>query len=285
MNRCNNPIPEISVSVIGFPGATTQHREHVGKSSLISRFMSASSYSESHLSVLSPSDFDGEVICGSHWIYWGGKNINICGKSCAQLRVVEHCEFVDDHLFNPIAVGVPYIERCLSTELNVPSKKLAYVCKEQLGHEFAFPQTYLDPGILHIDVFICVYDMTLNGQSALQQASFLKQVLSHLSSLKLPAVLATSKHDGEVTQISSELLESVLKDVKKRWIRRHFCLVETSSRFDINVHTAFQCATSLATIGITGKPKASTSHLLRLLRLNDTMKPKISTRGLKESIE
>lgn len=246
MQRSNSILNNISV--IGYPGMQHSLRLHVGKSCLINRFLSPFKYSENHLSVLSLTDFDCEVVCSSHWLYWGESVINT-NDLYMKIRIIEQCEFVDDHLFLPILNPYSYIKRSLVTEIEVPSPKLAYVCKEQLGHESAFPCTYLEPTILKIDGFICIYDVTLTGKIAIEQAIFLREILSRVSSLKLPLVLATSKHDGGASFQAKDLLKDSLLNLKKKWLKKLFCLVETSSRYNINVSTVFQCAAFLARYG------------------------------------
>ncbi|CAH8554261.1 unnamed protein product [Heterobilharzia americana] len=202
--------------------------------------MAPSRFNENHLSVLSLSDYDGEVVCSSNWLYWGESTVGIDGN-VSHLRIIEQCDFVDDHLFQPLFKSRPYAERCLDCEISLHSRKLSYICKEQLGHESAFPQVYLDPTTLFIDVFVFAYDISLSGSSALQQAAFLRHFISRLSSLKLPVVFATTKHDLGVSNQASTLFNEALGGIKRRWIK-NVCIVETSSRLNINVSTVFQCA-------------------------------------------
>ncbi|KAK4470607.1 hypothetical protein MN116_006145 [Schistosoma mekongi] len=230
----------ITISVVGYPGSGTGVRQHVGKSCLINRFMAPYRFNENHLSILSLSDFDSEVISSSHWLYWGENSVDI-GSNKLQIRVIEQCDFVDDHIFQPFFERRTYAERCLDYKISVHSRKLSYVCKEQLGHESDFPQVYLEPTTLFIDVFVCVYDMSLCGPPALQQAAFMEYVITRLSSLKLPVIIATSKHDTDVSAQASTLFNNALHRCKKRCVR-NLCIVETSSRLNVNVKTVFQCA-------------------------------------------
>ncbi|CAH8853713.1 unnamed protein product [Trichobilharzia szidati] len=231
---------KVTVSVIGYPGSAVGARQHVGKSCLISRFLVPSHFNDNHLSVLSLSDFDGEVVCSSHWLYWGDSSVNVDGVAI-QIRIIEQCDFVDDHVFQPLFEDRPYAERCLDCKIHLHSRKLSYICKEQLGHESAFPQVYLDPTTLSVDVFVYAYDMSLRGPEALQQAAFLRHVVSRLSSLKLPIVVATTKHDIVVSNEASILLRKTVSESKRSWMK-NVCVVETSSRLNINVCTVFQCA-------------------------------------------
>ncbi|OON21249.1 hypothetical protein X801_02854 [Opisthorchis viverrini] len=229
-----------TVSVIGYIGSGIG-RVHVGKSCLIHRFLSKTPYCEDQLSVISHSEFDGEVVGGEHWLYWGEANLEI-GVRPISLRIVEHCEFVDDHLFLPISVTIPYSHRCLSRELHVRCRKSAYVCKAQLSDEASFSSVYLLPGKVRISVFLFVYDTTLCGTAASQQASFLKHVLRELCSINFPLVIATSKCDTEASPEALTYLEESLGSAKKRWIKRRFAVVETSAKLNINVQTPFQYA-------------------------------------------
>ncbi|KAF7261008.1 hypothetical protein EG68_01678 [Paragonimus skrjabini miyazakii] len=248
------------VSVIGYPGTGT-NRVHVGKSCLIHRFLSRTPYCEDHLSVLNPSEFDSEVVGNNHWLYWGESRSTLDQTAFSKLCIIEHCEFVDDHLFAPISVKQNYVERCLSHVIHVDSRKLAYVCKEQLGDEASFPRTYLEPGKLYISVYICVYDITLSGTAASDQACFLHTVVEHLSFLNFPLVLVTSKHDADVSDVASNYLGSCLVKAKKRWLKRHFCLVETSAKVNINVRKAFEYAVAAASGLLTKLKHAKKSHI------------------------
>ncbi|TGZ73940.1 hypothetical protein CRM22_001228 [Opisthorchis felineus] len=229
-----------TVSVIGYIGSGIG-RVHVGKSCLIQRFLSKTPYCEDQLSVISHSEFDGEVVGGEHWLYWGEANLQV-GVRPISLRIVEHCEFVDDHLFLPISVTIPYSHRCLSRELHVRCRKLAYVCKDQLGDEASFSSVYLLPGKLRISVFLFVYDTTLSGTAASQQACFLQHVLRELCSINFPLVIATSKCDTEASPEALNYLEESIGRAKKRWIKRRFAIVETSAKLNVNVQTPFQYA-------------------------------------------
>ncbi|TNN12809.1 Rho GTPase-activating protein isoform 2 [Schistosoma japonicum] len=231
---------KITISVVGYPGSGTGVRQHVGKSCLINRFMVPYIINENHLSVLSLSDFDSEVISSSHWLYWGENSVDT-GSNKLQIRVIEQCDFVDDHSFQPFFERRTYTERCLDHKITVHSRKLSYVCKEQLGHESAFPQVYLEPTTLYIDVFVYVYDMSLCGPPAVQQAAFLEYVITRLSSLKFPVIIATSKHDTNVSAQASILFNNTLHRCKRHCVR-NLCIVETSSRLNVNVKTVFQCA-------------------------------------------
>ncbi|GAA29075.2 Rho GTPase-activating protein 190 [Clonorchis sinensis] len=229
-----------TVSVIGYIGSGIG-RVHVGKSCLIHRFLSKTPYCEDQLSVISHSEFDGEVVGGEHWLYWGEANLQV-GVRPISLRIVEHCEFVDDHLFLPISVTIPYSHRCLSRELHVRCRKLAYVCKAQLSDEASFSSVYLLPGKVRISVFLFVYDTTLCGTAASQQACFLQHVLRELCSNNFPLVIATSKCDTEASPEALTYLEESLGSAKKRWIKRRFAIVETSAKLNVNVLTPFQYA-------------------------------------------
>ncbi|KAF5404299.1 hypothetical protein PHET_01362 [Paragonimus heterotremus] len=248
------------ISVIGYPGTGT-NRVHVGKSCLINRFLCRTPYCEDHLSVLNPSEFDSEVVGNTHWLYWGESASTLNQTAYSKLCIIEHCEFVDDHLFAPISVKQNYVERCLSHVIHVDSRKLAYVCKEQLGDEASFPRTYLEPGRLYISVYICVYDITLSGKTASDQASFLQTVVEHPSLMNFPLVLVTSKHDADVSDIASNYLGSCLVKAKKRWLKRHFCLVETSAKVNINVRKAFEYAVAAASGLLTRLKNAKKSHM------------------------
>ncbi|VEL28646.1 unnamed protein product [Protopolystoma xenopodis] len=229
----------LTLSVIGYCGTCQLLTSRVGKSTLIDQYINSTSRIDDHSSIISYSDFNGDVICGDHWLFWGEK---------WPLRIMEQCEFVDDHLFQPIHSTISYIDRCLETKYVVSIPKLRYYCKTQLGVEDSFPKHYLKPGIYPIDVFMCVYDTTLSQQAALDQGKFIEQVLYKISrsKLNLPLVLVTSKHDSQPSPIALQLLSSALKKLKKRWIRTYFSQLEVSSRQHINVDSAFQVAAQLA---------------------------------------
>ncbi|CAH8533781.1 unnamed protein product [Dicrocoelium dendriticum] len=233
------------VSVIGYPGSKL-NRCHVGKSCLIHRFLSHTPYREDHLSILDFSEFDSEVVAGSHWLFWGYSDVFLFDDVAARVQIIEQCEFIDDHLFAPFMSNRIYRERCTSRTLTLSTRKLAYICKDQLGHEESFARYYLEPGCYGVSAFICVYDVTLSGSPAFHQAVFLRYVLHELSSANVPLVLVTSKHDSGPSESAISLLESSLKGISNRWLKRNFCIVETSSRRNVNVDKAFYYATAAA---------------------------------------
>ncbi|VDN11839.1 unnamed protein product [Dibothriocephalus latus] len=130
-------------------------------------------YTEDHLSVVSNSDYHGSVVAASHWLYWGSRHIECCSRSFS-LRIIEQCDFIDDHLFTPVAKK-PYTERCFATDIRVETPKVAYICKEQLGHEWKYHREVLEAGDFSVHAFVLVSDISLTGEAAHLQECFLAQ--------------------------------------------------------------------------------------------------------------
>ncbi|VDL94346.1 unnamed protein product [Schistocephalus solidus] len=234
----------INVSVIGYCGSSNSARCRVGKSCLISRFMHWNSYTEDHLSVVSNSDYHGSVVSASHWLYWGSRRIECCSRTFS-LRIIEQCDFIDDHLFTPVAKK-PYTERCFATDIRVETPKLAYICKEQLGHEWKYNREVLEAGVFSVNVFVLVSDTTLTGEAAHLQECFLAQALPRLCKLKLPFILATSKHDCLAPPENQIFLNRLMKQYKKALHKNKFCRFETSARLGVNVSELFMSAALMA---------------------------------------
>ncbi|KAL7062829.1 hypothetical protein AAHC03_01453 [Spirometra sp. Aus1] len=201
-------------------------------------------YTEDHLSVVSNSDYHGSVVSASHWLYWGSRRIQCCSRTFS-LRIIEQCDFIDDHLFTPVSKK-PYTERCFATEIRVDTPKVAYICKDQLGHEWKYPREVLEAGEFPVHAFVLVSDTTLTGEAAHLQECFLAQALPRLCKLKLPFILATSKHDCVAPPENQVFLNRLMKQYKKSLHKNKFCRLETSARLGVNVSELFMSAAIMA---------------------------------------
>ncbi|VDM22236.1 unnamed protein product [Hydatigera taeniaeformis] len=205
--------------------------------------MSRSQYTEDHLSVISNSDYYGSIIAGNQWIYWGSKIIQHESKKY-RLRIIEQCDFIDDHLFTPFGTE-PYIDRCFTNLIRVESPKTAYVCKEQVGNEWNYSREILEPCDFVVDVFVIVLDITLTGEAALSQQRFLKRAIMEVRKRKIPFVFASSKHDCAASPENKEFVKYLLHKGSKSLKKIRYCRVETSARLDVNVQQAFLSAALL----------------------------------------
>ncbi|KAF6778181.1 hypothetical protein AHF37_03265 [Paragonimus kellicotti] len=79
--------------------------------------------------------------------------------------------------------------------------------------------------------------------------------------MNFPLILVTSKHDADVSNVASNYLGSCLVNAKKRWLKKHFCLVETSAKVNINVRKAFEYAVAAANGLLTKLKHAKKSHI------------------------
>jgi hypothetical protein len=127
----------VTVSVVGLSGTEKEKGvTGVGKSCLCNRFMNpqADNYHTDHISVLSQSDFGGQVVNNDHFLYWGEVTKTSDEGVDHTFRVVEQTEFVDDSSFQPFKCGKtePYYKRCTQIRLQ-SAEKLMYICKTQLG--------------------------------------------------------------------------------------------------------------------------------------------------------
>ncbi|VDL42802.1 unnamed protein product [Hymenolepis diminuta] len=248
MHEASTGLPiNINISTIGYCSPTYSSQYRVGKSCLIHRFMNRTQYTEDHLSVISNSDYCGSIIAGSQWIYWGSKIIQHDNKRF-RLRIIEQCDFIDDHLFKPLgSASESYIDRCFASIIRVDSPKTAYVCKDQVGNEWNYSREILEPGDFVVDAFIVVVDVTLTGEAAVSQQKFLKKALTELRKRKIPFVFASSKHDCEVSPENKEFVKLLLHKGSKSLKKMRCCRVETSARLNINVNQAFLSAALLCT--------------------------------------
>lgn len=233
----------INISTIGYcsPKYSSQYR--VGKSCLIHRFMNRSQYTEDHLSVISNSDYYGSIISGTQWIYWGSKIIQHEAKKY-RLRIIEQCDFIDDHLFTPFGTE-SYMARCFSNNIRVDTPKTAYICKDQVGNEWNYSREILEPCEFVVDAFVIVIDITLTGEAALAQQKFLKRSVTEMRKRKIPFVFASTKHDCEVFPENKEFIKNLLHKGSKSLKKIRCCRVETSARFDVNVYQVFLSAALL----------------------------------------
>lgn len=233
----------INLSVIGYGANTPTTPLRVGKSCLIQRFMNRGRYTEDHLSIISNSDYYSSVIATQSWIYWGSRELN-SGSNKFRIRVIEQCEFFDDHLFTQYDKRA-YTERCFATRMRIDSPKVAYLSKDQVGHEWKYTRESLENYEFVVDAFVIVFDPTLTGFAAENQKKFLKTALSKMKEMKMPFVIASAKHD------SAPLPENIksINDLVKKHTRYHgklkYCRVELSARLNINVEQAFLGAAML----------------------------------------
>uniref|UniRef100_A0A5K3F2C7 Rho-GAP domain-containing protein n=2 Tax=Mesocestoides corti TaxID=53468 RepID=A0A5K3F2C7_MESCO len=244
----------VNISTIGYCSPTYASQYRVGKSCLIHRFMGRGQYTEDHLSVISSSDYCGSIIAASQWIYWGSRTIQHDSK-IYRLRIIEQCDFIDDHLFTPFGKD-PYMDRCFSSHIHVETPKTAYICKDQVGNEWKYPHEILEPGDFAVDVFVIVLDITLTGDAALSQQRFLKRAVSEMRRKKLPFVFASSKHDCFASTENREFVKNLLRKASKSLKKVKCCRVETSARLNVNVLQAFLSAALLCSSTaseITGK--------------------------------
>ena len=127
----------LTVSVVGLSGTEKEKGvTGIGKSCLCNRFMDprADNYHTDHISVLSQSDFGGQVVNNDHFLYWGEVTKTSDEGTDHTFRVLEQTEFVDDSSFQPFKCGKtePYYKRCAQIRLQ-SAEKLKYICKTQLG--------------------------------------------------------------------------------------------------------------------------------------------------------
>ena len=120
---------------------------------------SADRYTEEHISVLSQSDFAGQIVNNDHFLYWGEVSKVFDGRSYT-FHIIEQTEFIDDVSFMPFKTGhfEPYVKRCSSVKVH-SAEKLMYICKDQLGELLQF---YLRAYSvlffsLRLRCFICVF--------------------------------------------------------------------------------------------------------------------------------
>ncbi|KAL5111527.1 hypothetical protein TcWFU_002182 [Taenia crassiceps] len=161
-----------------------------------------------------------------------------------RLRIIEQCDFIDDHLFTPFGTE-SYVDRCFANIIRVESPKTAYICKDQVGNEWNYSREILEPCDFAVDAFVIVLDITLTGEAALSQQRFLKRAIIEVRRRKIPFVFASSKHDCAASPENKEFVKYLLHKGSKSLKKIRYCRVETSARLDVNVQQAFLSAALL----------------------------------------
>ncbi|XP_033341440.1 rho GTPase-activating protein 190 isoform X1 [Megalopta genalis] len=240
MARKSDNIKTINVAIVGLSGTEKDKGQiGVGKSCLCNRFMRSlnDDYNVDHISVLSQSDFSGRVVNNDHFLYWGEVMKTSEDGSEYQFQVIEHTEFIDDASFQPFKGGKmePYAKRCAATKLT-SAEKLMYICKNQLGIEKEYEQKVLPDGKLNIDGFLCVFDVSVVPNRAVEkQVEIVANILNSLMKTKKPIVLVTTKNDDANEQYVKEAEKLVMRKEYKSSI----LIVETSAHENINIDLAF----------------------------------------------
>ncbi|CDS40039.1 conserved hypothetical protein [Echinococcus multilocularis] len=129
--------------------------------------------------------------------------------------------------------------------IHVESPKTAYICKDQVGNEWNYSREILEPCDFVVDAFIIVLDITLTGEAALSQQSFLKRAIMEMRKRKIPFVFASSKHDCAASPENKAFIKCLLHKGSKVLKKIRYCRVETSAKLDVNVQQAFLSAALL----------------------------------------
>ncbi|XP_015787773.1 rho GTPase-activating protein 190 [Tetranychus urticae] len=229
-----------NVAVVGLSGSEKEKGcKGVGKSCLCNRFVRpfAGDYHKEHISVLSQTDFSGQVVNNDHWLYWGEVTKLVNEGTEVTFSVIEQTEFIDDSCFQPFKTGKtePYYKRCAATRL-CSTDKLMYICKNQLGIEKEYEQKYLNDGRFLVDAFVCVFDVSeVQGRSLDKAIEYTGLILNNLIKTKKPVVLVTTKHD----EANEFYLREAEKLVNRKEFRGIVPIIETSAHNNINVDNAF----------------------------------------------
>ena len=130
-----------AIHVAGLSGSRPDRYEGPGKSCLCYRFIypSEAEFISEHSSVLSLSEFQGEVILGEHNVYWGSRSLSLQQKKgkareeVITVEVVEHTEFLQDVTNVPFSCGskLSYAERVLKDKIK--GGKQSFKSRELLG--------------------------------------------------------------------------------------------------------------------------------------------------------
>ena len=140
------PMRSAVIHVAGLSGSRPSRYEGPGKSCLCYRFVypSEADFISEHSSVLSLSEFEGEVLLGEHSVYWGPRTLSLQqkkGKAKEEqvtVEVVEHTEFLQDITNAPFRVDSKqsYAERAVKGKIK--GGKQSFKAREFLG----FPDEY-----------------------------------------------------------------------------------------------------------------------------------------------
>ncbi|XP_063685784.1 uncharacterized protein LOC134819654 isoform X3 [Bolinopsis microptera] len=215
---------EFWISVIGLSG-----RENgPGKSCLCDRFMFPDRPpSFGHTSIISQQDFHGPIVNTDQFLYWGRTRRTVDGKM-VEFNIIEQTEFLDDVTFSPFNARDPYMKRATSTTIN-SSRKVQYLSPEQLQDPKSQKAQRFASRKLHIDGFLCVYDVSkVNDRQAGTQYKFVFELLDLID---VPVVLVATKCDKGRSRHFEEMM--YLAKIQK------VPIVETSSLENVNVAQAF----------------------------------------------
>ena len=173
----------------------------------------------------------------------------------------------------------PYIKRCAATKIQ-SAEKLMYICKNQLGIEKEYEQKVLPDGKLNIDGFICVFDVSVVPNRALEkQVEFTIAILNNLMKIKKPVILVTTKNDAA----NETYVKEIEKLVQKKEFKGMISVIETSAHENINIDLPFLIlAQTIDRCKIRAKPipylealrlkkehtEIATEAFLRLIRLH-----------------
>ncbi|KAL5266933.1 hypothetical protein ACHWQZ_G004097 [Mnemiopsis leidyi] len=220
---------EFWISVIGLSGRENgESFQGPGKSCLCDRFMFPDRPpSFGHTSIISQQDFHGPIVNTDHFLYWGRTRRTVDGKM-VEFNIIEQTEFLDDVTYSPFNARDPYMKRATATTIN-SSRKTQYLSPEQLQDPKSQKAQRFASRKLHIDGFLCVYDVSkVNDRQAGTQYKFVFELLDLID---VPVVLVATKCDKGRSRHFEEMM--YLAKVQK------VPIVETSALENVNVAQAF----------------------------------------------
>ena len=239
------------IHVAGLSGSRPSRYEGPGKSSLCYRFIypSEADFISQHSSVLSLSEFQGEVILGEHNVYWGSRTLSLQQKKgktkeeAITVEVVEHTEFLQDITNVPFECGTKqsYAERALKGK--VKGGKQSFKSRELLGFSADYKSVAAPAKINQLPRgLLLVADCSRDGSCLHEYFQKQLQLLDEILRLKkkdkirVEAAIVATKCD--------ELDDSRVADVEKVAKKYKVPVYQCSAKENVSVMECFAAVTA-----------------------------------------
>lgn len=234
------------IHVAGLSGSRPSRYEGPGKSCLCYRFIypSEADFISQHSSVLSLSEFEGEVILGEHSVYWGSRNLSLQQKKgktkeeVVAVEVVEHTEFLQDITNVPFECGSKqsYAERALKGKIK--GGKHSFKSRELLGFSADYKSVVASVKINQLPRGLLLVADCSRGGSCLQEY-FQKQLQLLEEILRLKKKDRTRVEAAIVATKCDELDDSRVADVEKVAKKYKVPVYQCSAKENVSVMECF----------------------------------------------
>lgn len=258
------------IHVAGLSGSRPSSYEGPGKSCLCYRFVypSEASFISEHPSVLSLSDFEGEVLMGEHSVYWGTRTLSLQqkkGKTKEEqviVEVVEHTEFLQDITNAPFRADSKqtYAERALRGKIK--GGKQSFKAREFLGFPSEYNSVFAPAKINQLPRgLLLVVDCSRGGNCLHEYFQKQLHLLDEILGLKKKDKVLRTVEAAIVATKCDELDDDRLADVEKLSKKYKVPLYQCSAKENVSV---VECFATLA------------AHVLKMTVVNATLEKAVS---------